>query len=123
MAPGMKKVRTVPQKLCYDVWLDTGSLYKAVKVLRDQHQIFNQRTGKVLSTQTVWEAANTFLLENQEYARKRLSDVYRANGVLLDDEMWNRIVYEKAQHLSTKKLERFMDANPHLKIFRHTKLT
>lgn len=115
MTIGMtKKYRRLDPKLCFETWMETGSVYKSARALHDKYGIYNKDTGKPFSHQGVWESANSYLLNNMIEARKYVESVWKANGELLTDQDWYRIVLEKANHLPRKKYEAFLEQHKYL---------
>lgn len=114
MAPGMKRVRQLDPKLCYELWMRTNSIYKVPIVLKNEYNQYNVKTGKPYSHMGCWQASNAWMLENLPEARRMAEDVYKANGVLIDDEFWYKLVIEKAKHLSPKKYTAFMQKHSYL---------
>lgn len=114
MAIGMTKVRQLDPKLCFELWMRTGSVYKTAIVLKNEYNKFNPATGKPYSHMGIWESANSYLLDNMVEARKAVEDVWKANGRLLSDADWYKIVIEKARYLSPKKYKAFMEKHQYL---------
>lgn len=115
MAPGMKRVRQLDPKLCFELWMRTGSVYKVAEVLMNEYQQYNVKTGRKYSHMGIWQASNAWMLDNLPEARKMVEEVYRANGVLLTDQLWYTLVMEKAVHLHAKRFKAFMEQHSYLK--------
>ena len=115
MPIGFRQDRQLDPKLCWKLIGHDGiSCYKAPIVLKNEYGQYNVRTGKPFSHQGVWESANSYLLDNMVEARKDTEDVWKANGRLLSDADWYKIVIEKARYLSPKKYKAFMETHQYL---------
>lgn len=113
-----RKKQFLDSKLCFDTWVECGSILKTRKRLRDIHGITNPNTGKLVTAQGVWESAWTYAISNLEYSRKRVEMIWRAKGHLLSDEDWYKLVIPKAKYIySPKKFLDFMDVHSYMKPF------
>jgi hypothetical protein len=102
-------------KLCFDLWIETGSVYKVPYVLQERHGVFNKRTGKPVSQMGVWTGAWKYTLANLVESRKLVTDVWKANGELLSDSDWYTLVVNKAKYIYTeKKFKNFLETNSYL---------
>lgn len=120
---GTKMARSyLDAKLCFDLWIETGSVYKTRLVLRDKYKIFNPKNGKMPSQMGVWSSAARYMLQSPEDARKQVEQVWRANGEILSDEEWNKMLYERAMYIfRKKKLNQYFDEHPELRKYKHEK--
>ena len=102
-------------KLCFDLWIETGSTYKTCRVLRDRYGVINPATGKMVTAMGVWDAAWRYILENMVEGRKGVSDVWRANGEILEDRDWYPLVIRVAKYLYyQKKVAKWMEKHSYL---------
>lgn len=117
MAIGMaRKRKLVDGKLCFDTWIETGSVYKTAEILARTHGIVNPATGKPLSAMGIWQSAWTYALDHLPEGRKGVESVWRANGELLSDKDWYTLIISKARYIfGAKKFKKFMETNAYLK--------
>lgn len=101
-------------KLCFELWAKCGSVYKARYILANEHHIINERLGKPFTHQSVWLAANTYILEHTDEARPLWDGILKANGVFPTDEMWLTFVGSKAKRLVKKAKEKYVADHPNL---------
>jgi hypothetical protein len=123
MTFGMKNTKTVlDPKQCFDLWIETGSVYKARLVLKSKYGIVNPETGKLITAMGLWDAAWRYVLENMVEARKSVEQTWRANGQLLSDAEWYKIVTKRAVYLySPSKLEKFLARHEYLRPYLYAK--
>lgn len=116
MPIGMKhKKKFLDHKLCFDTWIECGSVYKTRYILRDRYGIVNPNTGKLLTAMGVWGAAWNYVLENLVEARKSVELAWRANGEILTDVDWYKLVIGKAKYLyPPKKYAEFIEKHKYL---------
>lgn len=101
-------------KTCFDLWIETSSVYKVAKVL-DNQGIVNPKSGRAPSHMAVWGSAWRYVLLNLADGRKQVEAVWKANGELLTDQMWYPMVISKAKYLYTpKKFKEFIDKHSYL---------
>jgi hypothetical protein len=103
----MRKYKKIDPELCFKVWAETGSLYNVGEVLMTKHHLFNVKSGKPYSIQGIWRAAGMYVIENLPEARKIFTDVWRANGIIIDDKAWYTYVWAKLPYLPIKRQEQF----------------
>lgn len=115
MAIGMsRKKRTLDGKLCFDLWIETGSVAKVCNILLERG-IVNPISGKKVTPMGVWGSAWTYILENLVEARRGVESVWKANGELLTDKDWFTLVVGKARYIyGKKKFEKFMKQHSYL---------
>ena len=113
----MRVKRWLDPKLAYEVWAKSGSVYKAGLVLKNEYGMYNQKTGKAFTSQSIWNSANFFILNNQREAREIYNGVMRANGVLPADLDWYDFLIPKILKLSSKRYAEFMASNSYLQPF------
>lgn len=108
-------VQQIDKKLSFELWIETGSVYKAAKLLKERHGMFNTRTGKNFSQMAVWDGAWKYILENMLECRPKIADLWRANGELLTEKIWYELVCEKAKYVySKKKYDEFIKTHLYL---------
>ena len=95
-------VKILDPKLCFDLWIETGSVYKVPALLHSRHGVFNVKLGQEVSHMGVWSAAWKYVLENLVECRPRIAETWRANGELLTDQKWYEMVCEKAKLVKSK---------------------
>lgn len=102
-------------KLCFDLYVETGSIYKVVKILHNRN-IVNPKTGKAPTPMGVWQTAWRYILANMVEGRKGIESAWRANGELLTDKDWYKIVVEHARYAyrKTRKFDEFMEQHKYL---------
>ena len=62
------------------------------------------------------------MLQSPEDARRQVEQVWRANGEILSDEEWNKMLYERAMYIfRKKKLNQYFDEHPELRKYKHEK--
>jgi hypothetical protein len=113
-------VKTLNGEQCFRLYVETGSMYKTAKILASQG-IVNPSTQKPFSHMAVRESAwldwgFDHLLE----ARKLVEGAWKANGYLLTDEEWYKMVLQRVHYsmrATPKKLEEFLNRNSYLKPF------
>lgn len=116
MAIGIsRKRKLLDGKLCFDLWVEVGSLQKVAKVLRDRHGMVNPTNGKLFTPMGISESAWVYALENPLEGRKGVTEVWRRDGLLLSDRDWGKLVIDKARGLfGRKRLARFMAQHSYL---------
>lgn len=103
------------RELCFNVWLETGSVWKAPKILKDKHGIYNKKTGELASAMGIWRAAWMYAFDNLAQAREKVSKVWLANGVVMTDKDWYTLVVGKAKYLySQRRFKKFMEEHLYL---------
>jgi len=116
-----KKIRLLDPKLCFDLWIETGSVYKVPVVLKNKYGLYNEKTGQLFSPQGVWNAAGHYVIEHMAEARKSVEEVWKANGMLLNDKEWYRIVLERSNYLSKSTFDKFIEKHSYLKPYLNDK--
>jgi len=116
MAIGMRVKRWLDPKLAYESWAKSGSVYKAGQWLKSQG-IFNEQTGKAFTSQSIWNSANLFILNNQREAREIFTQVMKANGIIPTDLDWYNFLVPKILKLNSKRFTEFMSTNSYLQPF------
>ena len=106
--------RHLDPKLCFELWNQAGSVYKVPHILREKYGIFNPKTGKNYSQQGVFLAAGTYVTEHLVEAKEVVAQVWKANGQLLSDPEWYKMVLDKAKYLSKKQYKIFIESHPYL---------
>lgn len=105
---------------CFNLWIETGSVYKTQLQLKERYGIVNYKTGKLASPMGVWGAASRYMLLNSEYCKSKVAEVWRANGEILKDQEWNKMLFDRAKYVFRKKrLMKYMAEHPELRIFLH----
>lgn len=116
MAIGMRVKRWLDPKLAYEAWAKSGSVYNAGEWLKAQG-IYNEKLGTAFTSQSIWNSANIFILNNQLEAREIFTQVMKANGVIPTDLDWYDFLIPKILKLKTKRFEEFMASNSYLQPF------
>jgi len=116
MAIGMRVKRYLEPKLAYESWAKSGSVYKAGEWLKSQG-IFNEKTGKAFTSQSIWNASTIFILNNQREARDIFTQVMKSNGIIPTDLDWYNFIVPKILKLSSKMYAEFMATNSYLQPF------
>jgi len=113
---GMKMTKKIlDPKVCFDLWIETGSVYKIPAILKERYGIYNDRTGNLVTPMGVWDAAWRYTLDNLVDSRQMVAQVWKANGEILLDKDWYPLVVQKAKYLySPKKYQRFIDSHSYL---------
>jgi hypothetical protein len=100
-----KNKQFLDDKRCFDLWIETNSLYKAQAVLA-REGLINPKTGRPPTVMGIWTAAWRWGIANPQDARKLVGDVYHANGEILSNEEWDVIIQEKRAYLFAKKVKK-----------------
>lgn len=108
---GIRTKKKLDGKLCYDLWVRTGSVYKVPIVLANEFNMFS-RDGRPYTHQATWLASNEFILDNLEYAYQKFQEVWKVNGEIAKDHDWYRFVAPKIKRLSPKKFDEYMSTHP-----------
>lgn len=115
MPPGLKKEKKyLDGELCFRTWINCGSVGKTVKILHSQG-VVNPNTGKPPTHMGVWGSAWMWMFDNMVEAKKLTAEAWLANGELLTDEKWCRMVVSKTRILSKGQYERFMSKHSYLR--------
>lgn len=102
-------------KQVFDLWIEMGSIRKVVRKLNDLG-FRNPRTGNVVTAMGAWGAAWLFVFDNLDYAKGRAFDGWKFHGVILEDEVWNKLVLKEARYLySNKRFDQFLATHPDIK--------
>jgi len=100
---------------CFDIWAKTGSVYKTAKLLETQG-IVNPASGKRPSPMGIWTSAWKWVLDHPAEAKSKVDEVWKSNGELLTNEMWYKLMAEKARYiLAPKKFEAYVNKHAYLK--------
>ena len=95
--------KVLDRETCYKMWIvDRMSLYQIPKVLAEQG-VVNATTGKPVTHQGVWRAANLFILDNPERAKNDTVSLFSQYGRILEDEEWGKEMIKRAQYFLTQK--------------------
>lgn len=123
MTFGMKNKKTVlDPKLCFELWIETGSVYKARLVLKSKYGVVNPESGKLITAMGLWDAAWRHVLDNMVEARKSVESAWRANGEILSDVEWYNLVAKRAAYLySPSRLEKFLNRHEYLRPYVYAK--
>lgn len=113
---GKKRTKAIlDPKICFDMWIETGSVWKAPHRLKDEYGIFNKATGKLASPMGIWRAAWVYTLNNLPEARVKVAKVWEANGENLTDNDWYLLVIEKAKYIySRRRFKKFIEEHLYL---------
>jgi hypothetical protein len=114
MPIGIKKQIELDGKLCFELWARTGSVHKAPMVLENEYHITNSKSGKRITSQGVWLAANRYIINNMSEARPIFDQSLRANGILPTDKLWYDFVIPKVKRLSKSAFDKFMAEHSYL---------
>jgi hypothetical protein len=112
---GRKSKQVMDRQQVWDLYLKHGSVRKVALALYDLG-LYNQRTGKPYSDQGIWESTWRYAFEHLVEARKVADENYKADSKLLTNEVWYRLVVQKARYiLKGEHFTAFMEKNLYLK--------
>ena len=118
MAFGIKNsTRILDPKLCYELFLRTGSVYKVPAVLKNEYGIYQEKTGQLITAQAVWLAVGNYVINNLNETREGFDKVWMANGQIPTDTDWYKFVLSKVKYLSRKKREKFLKEHSYMVSF------
>lgn len=120
---GTKMARSyLDAKLCFDLWIETGSINKTQMMLLNKHGLRNPKTGGIPSQMGVWSSAARYMLQYPDEAKKKVEQVWKANGEILSDEEWRKMLFHRAKYIFRKKrLEAYLQDHPELRKYLHEK--
>lgn len=116
MSIGLKQKKVyLDREYCFRTWINCGSIGKTVKILQSEG-IINPKTGKAPTPMGVWGSAWLWVFDNMAEAKKLIADSWRANGELLTEEVWSKLVLGKAKYLLSERGYRaFIERHSYLK--------
>ncbi len=110
--------KILDRKLCYELWVGKHSeygrlsIYKIPRILAEMG-VVNQEKGRNVTPQGVWRAANLYILEFPEIAKKDTVSIFSQFGKILDDDEWGKEMIGRArQFLSRSSYRNFLKDNP-----------
>jgi hypothetical protein len=96
-------------KEAFDAWIRTGSLIKARLYLKNEKEIYNERTGKPFTTFAVRHAACRYMALHHDKAKPILINLWKEReNVDISDEEWNKFIVETARDYISSSRSRFM---------------
>jgi hypothetical protein len=107
--------RMIDREICWKVYLQTSSVYKVPKILKEEYGIINKKTGKMISPQGVFTSLGMYIIENMSEARKQWETSQKENGVVPTEKEWYRFLLSKAKYLTPTRFEQFLEQNSYLK--------
>ena len=102
------KIQAAPlldRETCYNMWVkERLSIYKIPKILASRHGIVHPKTGKPVTSQGVWRAANLHMLDNPEMAKNDTVSLFAQYGKVLNQDEWGVEMINRAQRFLSKKV-------------------
>ena len=116
MSIGLKQKKIyLDREHCFRTWLNCGSLGKTAKILYSEGMV-NPKSGKAPTPPGIENAAHLWMLDNVAEAKRLIAESWLANGELLSDEKWGRLILGYARSsLSNKKYTEFIERHSYLK--------
>ena len=109
-------VSFLDRKKCYEMWVQQRiSIYNISKLLAKEG-IVNPKTGKNVTPQGIWRAANLYILEFPNIAKSDTVSLFSQHGRILDEGEWGKEMIGRArQFLSRSSYRKFLIEYPEYK--------